>query len=55
MTHSANQQDSFPLRTQQLNSEIDDIDTDIVLCAYSDYVLVTVTQTETFGTVFQSK
>ena len=55
MTHNGNIQESFPLRTQQLNIEIEDVDTDVFLCAYSDYVMVTVTQTESFGTVFQSK
>lgn len=45
----------FPVKTQQLCCEIDDIDTDILLCAYSDYVMVTVTQIESLGTIFQSR
>lgn len=54
MTHN-NQEASFPVRIQQLNVEIGDIDTDILLCGYSDYVMVTVTQTESFGTIFQTR
>lgn len=55
MTHHVSQEASFPVRIQQLSVEIEDIDTDILLCGYSDYVLVTVTQTESFGTIFQTR
>ena len=55
MTHNDRQEASFPVRIQQLNIEIEDIDTDILLCGYSDYVMVTVTQTESFGTIFQTR
>ena len=55
MTHNVSQEASFPVRIQQLNVEIEDVDTDFLLCGYSDYVMVTVTQTESFGTIFQTR
>ena len=55
MTHNFSQEASFPVKIQQLNVEIEDIDTDFLLCGYSDYVMVTITQTASFGTIFQTK
>lgn len=55
MTQNYSQGGSFPVRSHQLNVEIDDIDTDILLCAYSDYVMVAVTQTAGLGTVYQTR
>lgn len=55
MTHHVSEEASFPVKIQQLNVEIEDTDTDVMLCGYSDYVLVTVTQTDSFGTIFQCR
>ena len=55
MTHHVSEETSFPVKIQQLSVEIEDVDTDVLLCGYSDYVLVTVTQTDSFGTIFQCR
>lgn len=55
MTQISGQGGSFPLRSQQLAVEIEDIDTDILLCGYSDFVMVAVTQTESLGTIYQAR
>lgn len=55
MTHSLNGSTAFPVRTDHFCCDSDDISTDYLLCAYADCVMVTVTQTESFGTVFQSR
>ncbi|KAL0034740.1 hypothetical protein WJX77_005018 [Trebouxia sp. C0004] len=55
MTHNSTSHTAFPLRTQQFTCDIDDSFTDFLLCAYADCVMVTVTQTETLGTIFQSR
>lgn len=55
MTQNFSQGGAFPVRSKQLNIEIEDIDTDILLCAYSDYVMVAVTHTESLGTIYQSR
>ena len=46
---------TFPVKTQHFGSEIDDSFTDFLLCAYADYIMITVTQTESMGTIFQCK
>ncbi len=55
MTHNSTGHTAFPVRTQQFTCDIDDSFTDFLLCAYADCVMVTVTQTETLGTIFQSR
>lgn len=55
MTHSANGDADFPVRSQQFSCDIEDSFTDFLLCAYADCVMITVTQTESLGTIFQSR
>ena len=55
MTQNQTAIDAFPLRTKQFSQDIQDNHTDFLLCAYSDYIMVTVTQTESLGTIMQSR
>lgn len=55
MTHNSTVNTAFPLRTQHFTCDVDDSFTDFLLCAYTDFVMITVTQTESLGTIFQSR
>ena len=55
MTHNQAAVDAFPLSTKQFSQDVQDNHTDFLLCAYSDHIMITVTQTESFGTIMQSR
>lgn len=55
MTHNAPANDAFPVRTRQFSQDIQDNHTDFLLCAYSDHMMIMVTQTESLGTIMQAR
>ena len=55
MTQNLNGNTAFPVRTEHFCCNSDGSSTDYLLCAYADCIMITVTQTESLGTVFQSR
>jgi hypothetical protein len=44
-----------PVAVEQFQAEINGTQTDFVLAAYEDQIMVTVSQLDTFGTMLQAK
>lgn len=45
----------FPVSTKQFSHDIEDKHTDFLLCGYVDHLMITVTQTDSLGTILQSR